>query len=113
MPVFKKGRPVNWRTESITVVPILLANREENFPSSNTATGIWLFVNVYKSASDCTLFKDTIAGEAMLLELVSVASKMVFLMPGALTVSILDGKIGSTLSMFFVIGLSDGVVKKG
>ena len=53
------------------------------------------------------------AGEAILRELVSVASKMVFLMPGALTVSILDGKIGSTLSMFFVIGLSDGVVKKG
>ena len=53
------------------------------------------------------------AGEAILRELVSVASKIVFLMPGALTVSILDGKIGSTRSIFFVIGLSEGVVKKG
>ena len=40
IPAFKKGSPVKRCTESITVVAKLLANKDENFPSSNTATGI-------------------------------------------------------------------------
>mgnify|MGYP002850527832 CR=1 FL=1 len=40
MPLRKKGSPVKRCTESITVVAKLLANKDENCPSSKTATGI-------------------------------------------------------------------------
>ena len=101
----RNGFPVTLTTESTTVLPMRLAKSELNFPSNNTATGILLTVKLRKSSSPFTLLISTIAGELITRLFVSVASNMVFLIPGAFTVSMLDGNMGNTLSKLFEMGL--------
>ena len=90
-----------------------LAYKEEKFPSNKMATGTWPFVNVRMSSSDFTDCKLTMAGVLIVLLLVSLANKIVFVIPLAFTVSIEEGKILRTWSKFFAIGLSEIVDSKG
>src|SRR5574343_1161281 len=101
----RKGLPVNCFTESITVLGKRLLNKELNLPSSNTATGIYDLVKLYRSSSDCKLLSETTAGEGRILLLESVDNKMVFCIPLAITVSMLEGNMGNTLSKLAEIGL--------
>jgi len=79
-----------------------LAYKEEKFPSNKMATGTWPFVNVRMSSSDFTDCKLTMAGVLIVLLLVSLANKIVFVIPLAFTVSIVFRIIFITVGVALV-----------
>src|SRR5665647_837820 len=100
----KKGVPYAAR-ESIAARPIRFLYKELNFPSNKTPAIISFLLN--EASIGLFLFSSPLinAGVSMVLELLEELNKMVFLIPGALTVSIEFTNLPATSPTFLLITL--------